>query len=300
MAQVGSRTGKKGRSKFNGMTRVSPLKPGLRGSQNWMAAQMRAAKHSPKAFARFILKIIGTFIALIFLGLWLGGYLPAIRDNLNTWKIERLMSAGFVVERIDVMGEGRLNERDIRLAAQIQTGSYFFGVDLDAARDRTESLPWVDRAVVRRLWPNRIVVQVVETTPYALWQNEGQLHLLTEAGALIVPVDAADSIPPALKTYVGETAPAQALGIEATLEIYPDLWSRVESLVQFPSGRWDLHLRNESIVRLPVENVEAAVRRLANLDRETFILSREVGTIDLRLPDRIGLSAKPTQDSQSS
>ena len=35
---------KKRRSKFNGMMRVSPMKPGLRGSQNWMAAQMRAAK----------------------------------------------------------------------------------------------------------------------------------------------------------------------------------------------------------------------------------------------------------------
>lgn len=291
---------KKGRSKFNGMTRVSPLKPGLRGSQNWMAAQVRAAKHSPKAFIRFILKIIGTFVALIFLGLWLGGYLPAIRENANTWKIERLMSAGFVVEQIDVMGEGRLNERDIRLAAQIQPGSYFFGVDLDAARDRTESLPWVDRAVVRRLWPNRIVVQVVETTPYALWQNEGKLHLLADTGDLIVPVDATVSIPSALKTYIGESAPDEARAIEATLEPYSDIWSRVESLVQFPSGRWDLHMRNESVVRLPVENIEAAVQRLAKLDRETFILSREVGTIDLRLPDRIGLTAKPAQDTQSS
>ena len=131
----------KGRSKFNGMMRVSPIKPGLRGSQNWMAAQMRAAKHSPKAFVRFILKIIGTFLTLIFLGLWLGGYLPAVREGLNNWKIDRLMAAGFVVEKIDVMGEGSSNERDIRLSAQIQTGSYFFGVDLDAAQDRTESLP---------------------------------------------------------------------------------------------------------------------------------------------------------------
>lgn len=300
MAKVGSRTGNKARSKFNGMMRVSPLKPGLRGSQNWMAAQMRAAKHSPKALLRFLLKIVGTFFALIFLGLWLGGYLPAVRDNLNNWKVERLMAAGFVVEQIDVMGEGRLNERDIRLAAQIQTGEYFFGVDLDAARDRTESLPWVDRAVVRRLWPNRIVVQVVETTPYALWQNEGELNLLSDSGALIVPVKAAESVPSGLKLYIGPNAPAAAKHIEATLAPYNELWSRVESLVQFPSGRWDLHMKNETIVMLPVDDVKGAVQRLAQLDRETFILSRDVGSIDLRLSDRIGLMAKPAQSTQSS
>lgn len=287
----------KGRSKFNGMMRVSPIKPGLRGSQNWMAAQMRAAKHSPKAFVRFILKIIGTFLTLIFLGLWLGGYLPAVREGLNNWKIDRLMAAGFVVEKIDVMGEGRLNERDIRLAAQIQTGSYFFGVDLDAAQDRTESLPWVDRAVVRRLWPNRIVVQIVETTPYALWQNEGQLHLIAETGALIEPVSATESVPSGLRTYIGIDAPAEAQGIESILSPFDEIWPRVDTLVHFPSGRWDLHLKNNAIVKLPARDLERAVQRLAKLDRETFILSRDVGIIDLRLSDRIGLSHKSTQSS---
>ena len=287
----------KGRSKFNGMMRVSPIKPGLRGSQNWMAAQMRAAKHSPKAFVRFILKIIGTFLTLIFLGLWLGGYLPAVREGLNNWKIDRLMAAGFVVEKIDVMGEGRLNERDIRLAAQIQTGSYFFGVDLDAAQDRTESLPWVDRAVVRRLWPNRIVVQIVETTPYALWQNEGQLHLIAETGALIEPVSATESVPSGLRTYIGIDAPAEAQGIESILSPFDEIWPRVDTLVHFPSGRWDLHLKNNAIVKLPARDLERAVQRLAKLDRETFILSRDVGIIDIRLSDRIGLSHKSTQSS---
>ncbi len=291
---------KSGRSKFAGLRRVSPLKPGLRGSQNWMAAQMRAAKHSPKALFRFVLKIFATFFVLIFLGLWLGGYLPKVLSGLNAWKVERLMAAGFVVEQVDVMGEGRLNERDIRLAAQIQTGSYFFGVDLDAARDRTENLPWVDRAVVRRLWPNRIVVQVVETTPYAMWQNEGELHLLSKSGAPIVPVKQAASIPPSLKTYVGPDAPAQAQKIEAELIGHHEIWSRVESLVQFPSGRWDLHMNNQIIVRLPEDNVDAAVRRLATLDRETFILSRALGVIDLRLDDRIGLLPKSQQDTHSS
>ena len=291
---------KRGRSKFSGLSRVSPLKPGLRGSQNWMAAQMRAAKHSPKALFRFILKIIGTFFVLIFLGLWLGGYLPKVLSGLNNWKVERLMAAGFVVEQVDVMGEGRLNERDIRLAAQIQTGSYFFGVDLDAARERTESLPWVDIAVVRRLWPNRIVVQVVETKPYAMWQNEGELHLLAKSGDPIVPVQQAVSIPADLKTYVGPNASTQATVIEAKLIGHDDIWSRVESLVQFPSGRWDLHMNNEIIVRLPTENVDAAVQRLSSLDRETFILSRDIGVIDLRLHDRIGLLPKSDPDTQSS
>ncbi|WP_427451349.1 cell division protein FtsQ/DivIB [Litorimonas sp. WD9-15] len=290
----------KGNSKFATMRRVSPLKPGLRGSQNWMAAKVRAAKHSPKAMMRFLIRVIGTFLVLIFIALWLGGFLPAIKKNTNDWKIERLMAMGFVVEQVDVMGEGRLNERDIRTAVQINRGSYFFGVDLEAARARTESLPWVDRAVVRRLWPNRIVVQVVETTPYALWQDEGQLHLLSDSGEAIVPVSQVASVPTGLKTYVGKAAPAEVKTIEALIQPHDGIWTRVESLVRFPSGRWDLHMKNATVVRLPETEIETALSRLVALDRETFILSREVGTIDMRLKDRIGLLAKPEAEAQSS
>jgi len=280
--------------------RVSPLKPGLRGSQNWMAAKVRAAKHSPRAMVRFMVRMIATFFVIIFIALWLGGFLPAMSQKLDTWKVERLMAMGFVVEQVDVMGEGRLSERDIRAAVQIHQGSYFFGVDLETTRDRVESLPWVDRAVVRRLWPNRIVVQVVETKPYALWQNDGELYLLSDAGKSIVPVSQAKSVPQNLKTYIGEAAPASLIEIEAALKPYDDIWERVENLVQFPSGRWDLHMKHDILVRLPTKNVEQALDHLAKLDRETFILSRQIGVIDLRLEDRIGLIEKPTLEAQSS
>jgi len=59
-------------------------------------------------------------------------------------------------------------------------------------------------------------------------------------------------------------------------------------------------MNNEIIVRLPTENVDVAVNRLAELDRKTFILSRDIGVIDLRLHDRIGLTPKVQQDTQSS
>ncbi|MEP1231690.1 MAG: FtsQ-type POTRA domain-containing protein, partial [Litorimonas sp.] len=158
--------------------RVSPLKPGLRGARNWASAQMRAAGHTRKAMLRFIGSIFLVLSALLFLALWLGGFMPQVRQGLHDFKVGRLMSMGFVVKQIDVMGEGRLHEADVRAAVGIYPGEYFFGADLVRAQNRTESLPWVDRAVVRRLWPNRIVVQLVETKPYALWQRNGQFSLV--------------------------------------------------------------------------------------------------------------------------
>lgn len=50
----------------------------------------------------------------------------------------------------------------------------FFTVDLDKVRARYESLPWVRRAAVRRVWPDRLVVTIEEHRPLAIW-GAGQL-----------------------------------------------------------------------------------------------------------------------------
>ena len=198
---------KRKQTKLGAVHRVSPLKPGLRGARNWAAAQMRAASHTRKGMIRFITSVFLMFCLMAFLALWLLGALPAVRQGMHDFKVNRLMSMGFVVKQVDVMGEGRLNEADVRAAIGIYPGEYFFGADLERAQIRTESLPWVDRAVVRRLWPNRIVVQLVETKPYALWQQNGQFSLVSAKGEEITKYEDVRSMPKGLKTLIGEDAP---------------------------------------------------------------------------------------------
>jgi len=281
---------KRKQTKLGTVQRVSPLKPGLRGARNWASAQMRAASHTRKGMIRFIASLFGMFCMLAFLALWLSGTLPQLRQSMYDFKVSRLMSMGFVVKQVDVMGEGRLNEADVRSAIGIYPGEYFFGADLDRAQIRTESLPWVDRAVVRRLWPNRIVVQLVETKPYALWQQNGQFSLVSAKGEEITKLQDVRSMPEGLKTLIGPDAPKHASFIEAALEGYPDIWERTESLVHMRGQRWDLYMRGGVKVKLPETDVDIAIKRLADLQDNTQILDRELAAIDLRLSDRVSFT----------
>lgn len=47
----------------------------------------------------------------------------------------------------------------------------FFAINLDEVRAVVETVPWVRRAQVRRLWPNRLVVAIEEHRPLALWED---------------------------------------------------------------------------------------------------------------------------------
>jgi cell division protein FtsQ len=274
------------------ITRVSPLKPGLGGAsrlvQSRVHAGMRAATLSKTSMLRFSLSALFILFSLAFLALWLGGHLSTVRHNVGEFKRNQLMAMGFTVDRIDVTGEGRLNEADVRAAVGIYEGDYFFGADLDRAQSNTESLPWVDRAVVRRLWPNRIVVQLVETTPYALYQENGQLHLTAHGGEIIAPYDPeAGDLPSGLRLFIGVDAAVHAQDISETLQRYPSVWAKVDVLTRFPSGRWDVTLRDGSVVRLPLTDIDTALRRLRVLQAQT---TSPYDVVDLRLSDRMTLT----------
>lgn len=66
----------------------------------------------------------------------------------------------------------RANLATVRANALPRLTGNFFSIDLDASRRAFESVPWVRRAVVRRVWPDRLAVTLEEHEAAALWQGE--------------------------------------------------------------------------------------------------------------------------------
>jgi len=58
-------------------------------------------------------------------------------------------------------------------------------VNLDEERKQIESIPWVRVATVSRIFPNRLVVQIVERTPVAFVNVGGKLKLVDADGVLL-------------------------------------------------------------------------------------------------------------------
>ena len=260
-------------------------------------AGVRAATLSPKSFIQTVALVASGIFVLAFIALWLGGHLSTVSQSVQDYKRDRLMAIGFTVERIDVMGEGRLSEADVRAAVGIYKGDYFFGADLERAQARTESLPWVDRAVVRRLWPDRIVVQLVETTPYAIFQQDKAFYLVDDSGRTIATLtDETSRLPDDLRIFTGVEAAAHARQITQSLQSIPDLWRRTESLTRHASGRWDIRLDNQTLLRLPLGDETGAARRFVSL-MQRLPDDSPYSVIDMRLPDRLTLTPVGTEQA---
>jgi cell division protein FtsQ len=69
----------------------------------------------------------------------------------------------------------RVNAATVRSTALPRIKGNFFTADLDAVRQAFEAVPWVRKAVVRREWPNQLIVAVEEHLPMATWGDDGKL-----------------------------------------------------------------------------------------------------------------------------
>ncbi len=71
----------------------------------------------------------------------------------------------------------------IRANAAPRLAGNFFTIDLQQGRAAFESVPWVRRAVVRRVWPDRLAVHLEEHRAGALWvPDDGNDKLVNSFG----------------------------------------------------------------------------------------------------------------------
>lgn len=86
------------------------------------------------------------------------------------WLVQRPM---FALHEIYVEGDTRyLSAPMVRANLPGRLKGNFFSVNLDAARQAFEQLPWVKHASVRRVWPNALAVTLQEYKPLGTWGSD--------------------------------------------------------------------------------------------------------------------------------
>jgi len=262
-------------------------KGGKRGRRNASVTSRWAG--SLKAAVRSSFKWGGIltvfFVIVVVGGLFAGGHVRAAWDDAWDGFDSVMADAGLTVQSVTLEGRGETARTDIIRMLGIKRGTLMVDVDVDEARARLEALPWVQSAEVRRVWPDRIYVRVVERKPVAIWQNDGELAVIDRTGHAISGEDVTRFTN--LPLVVGKGAETAAAGLLDLLSRQPQLRNHVKAAVRVGERRWNLRLDNGVEVRLPEEGAEAALAELVRLAREQDILSRDIKAIDLRFPDRL-------------
>lgn len=197
---------------------------------------------------------------------------------------------------IQVSGRVLTNEAALRGALGVHVGDPVLGFSVEGARERIDTLPFVDHSVVERHLPGTIVVRLTERSPFAVWQNQGHFMLIDRAGNQVRDQGMTGKDAQAfmqLPLVVGLGANTAASPLIDALAGQPVVRDHVAAAVRVGLRRWNLVLRDGTNVLLPEGEEIPALKRLANLQAAMKLLDRPVISIDLRLPDRMVVEQPP-------
>ncbi|MBB5692822.1 cell division protein FtsQ/DivIB [Muricoccus pecuniae] len=194
---------------------------------------------------------------------------------------------GLVVSDVRVEGVRNTPSAQIRQAIGVRPGDPVLAFAPSGARERLEAIPWIEEAEVQRHLSGLVIVRVKERAPFAIWQNNGRFAVIDREGRTVA-TDRLDAFGP-LPLVVGAGAHKTAAALHDILREAPDVMARTQALVRIGERRWNLRLHSGTDVLLPEAHEEAAIQRLAEMQRQNQLLDRPMQTVDLRLPDRLVL-----------
>ncbi len=224
------------------------------------------------------------FVALVLmLGLAATGWLAA------EWEPRVLP-----VRVITVDGEMRsLSRQELQKQVASHLTGGILSQDLDALREYVVALPWVRDASLRRVWPDRLILEVTEHHAVARWGVDG---LVTREGEIFYPRDR--RVPAGLPRLSGPDDLAATV-VERLMLWEPrlaDYGLLIDALGCDRRGDWTLELLGGPVLRFGTEQLEQRFSRLlAAFPRIEAVAAPE--RIDLRYSN--GLAVRWRTDTGS-
>ena len=192
------------------------------------------------------------------------------------WFVVRLPI--FPLTEVHVIGETRHITREQVAAIVInELKGNFFTLDLVAGRRAFEKLPWVQEVNLRRRWPGRLEVHVVEHVALARWGN----HALVNTRGEVFQAAFDGKLP----TFLGPTGTSKEIAIQYEFfRRHLKALGGAPVLVKLTARRaWRVTLEGGPTIEIGREDIEARLNRYIDVHERTVgALRRRIDYVDLR------------------
>lgn len=173
----------------------------------------------------------------------------------------------------------------------VATGG-FFAVNLDGIKEAAAVLPWVDSIMIRRVWPDTLVIQVAEKRALARWKEDA---LISDRGEIFQP--SADSFPPGLVQLNGPDG--SAMRVFKTLQRFEtnakNLAVKLNRITLDSRGSWQVGLTDGLSVVLGKESVHKRFVKFVRMyERIKETRQAAVDYVDMRYQNGFAVAFHPT------
>jgi cell division protein FtsQ len=149
----------------------------------FLRPKVRGAEKGAEKFMRMVKKTIRVAFQLLLLSFFL---------FIGHWVYVHLLGDPyFRVREVEVEGGRKMTKENLLSLTVVEGMPNLFSVNLKEVVKRLESHPWIEQVRVRKVFPNKIFIQVEERKPMAIIQLE-ELCYIDTRGEIFSPVGEKD------------------------------------------------------------------------------------------------------------
>jgi len=172
-----------------------------------------------------------------------------------------------------------VSREQVKLIVAKHLKGNFFTLDLINARDAFEKLPWARSVSVRRRWPDKLEVVIVEHQALARWGNTA---LVNKQGELFHAASGSD-----LPVFYGPDNGVieVASQYDSLNKVLKSANLEVATLALTPRRAWQVTTTNGIVLELGRVEMQARLEKFANIYSSTLVgLNKKITYVDLRYP----------------
>ena len=193
-----------------------------------------------------------------------------------------LHDKNYNIKKIDVNVSGLSNNQNLEITNKINEMSlnHVFFIDFDPILNLLLSYNLIEHYSIKKIYPNSINIFILPTKFIAKIKNKNGVFMIGNNGKLIKTQEIDKDLP----LLYGKFDSKYFLEFYNFIIQSEFKYNEIESILYFPSRRWDLKLKDETLIKLPSNNLTKSLK-LAYLIKKKN--NKNIRVIDLRIKNRI-------------
>ena len=167
-----------------------------------------------------------------------------------TPKFEFILNSDLYIQKIEIENNSIVESDKIKKKLSFLYKENLFFLNLEEIEKNLKNETFIESFSIKKIYPNTLKIIIVEKKPIAILHYKKEKFYISSKGNLINFIDI--NIYNDLPTVFGDG--------ENFYSLYQDLQNirfsldKIKSYYFFESGRWDLVMQDDKVIKLPVED----------------------------------------------
>ena len=212
---------------------------------------------------------------LIIFFILLTSYTPKFSFNSN-FKLN--------IDEITIKNNLILNSDEIKKKINYLYDKNLFFLNIKNIEESLKGIDFIESFTLKKIYPNKLKIIITEKVPIAILQNKKERFYISNKGSIIK-----------FKNQDFYYDLPTVFGNESTFfSLYEDLENikfpikKIKSFYFFESGRWDLVMKDENIIKLPIKDYLFSIENYMDLKNEDNFNKYKI--FDYRIKDQLILN----------